>query len=180
MKKMLFGFLALALVLAACSPAENTPTVTQEPTTGYAAPADKEPAQTETAAGYPAQGEGMEIPTPAGYAAPETPNTNISLQVIRPNGEATLFSAEQFSQLPTTKVSGHAGVRLTDLIAAVGVSDYSEVVLDAADKTMSYTKAQITDTMILANVGNTGGMFFLSSDLAEDQWLHNIVSVKIK
>lgn len=180
MKKMFLSILVATFVMAACSPAASTPTATAAPD-AYAAPKSTDAsAPVATEAGYAAPAAVVEVPTPAGYAAPEPVNTNINLQVASPDGKVTTFGADQFAALPMTDENGHKGVRLTDLIAAVGVSDYTEVVLDAADKTMSYTKGQITADMILENTGNSGGMLFLSPTLAEDQWLHNIVMVKIK
>ncbi len=175
--------LCAALVLAACSPSqspagvksgESTPAAAQPnnqaaaaPTSGYPA----EPAATANQAGYPA----------TGY--PAQTSGSVSLQIVKADGSTATLAAADLQKIATTQVSigqsDQPGYKLSDVLAAAGVTSFQQVVVTGSSGSATLTQAQVTPDVILSTV-DPSSLSLAGPQLSADQSVKGVNKIEVK
>ena len=119
-------------------------------------------------------------PAPAGL--PTLPPQAI-LQVIRPDGKPTPFGLEDLKKLPAVQMSidgiTQTGPLLSTLLAAAGVTDFTEVTLTGGGATYRLTRAQVNEQTML-DFNNRGMVKLASTLVAKDLWVKDITLIQVK
>ena len=153
MKRLVILFLALVLILSACS-STQTPVPDAQP----AAPKTPQALQ----------------PTPASTAL---------FQIIKPDGSRVGFTWDDLKKLPlaTLTVEGKVeeGPKLSDVLKAAGITDFIEVSLNGSSSPVTLTKAQVDDNTIL-DFNNHGTVKLASSYVPKPNWTKDVSEIKVK
>ena len=176
----------LSLALGACSPSQATPApAANSEKSGY-------PAATGPTA-YPAQGNptGYPAPQPQGASAPTSPalagypapQSGQPLQIVKPDGSTVTLAAADLQKLSSVVVTvGHAdmsGYKLSDVLAAAGVTSFQQVTVTGTGAPVTLTQAQVTPDVILSTV-DPSGLQLAGSNLSADQMVKGVAKIEVK
>jgi len=119
---------------------------------------------------------GQTAPTSA-FAPPIT--------VIRPDGSSVTMTYETVANLPiqTLEVAGKTehGPILADFLAAAGVTEFSQATFFGLEnRTITFTRDQLTDEYILALRSKSKAVNLTSPNLTEEQWVLHVFRVEVK
>ncbi len=111
------------------------------------------------------------------YAPPVT--------VIRTDGSSVTMTYETISNLPlqTLTIAGRSenGPIVPDFLAAAGVTEFSQVTLTGLEnRTLTFTREQLTDEYILALRSSSRAVNLMSPNLPEEQWVLHVFRVEVK
>jgi hypothetical protein len=188
-----------SLLLAACGSGGATPEVKTGGETPTAAAAGG------TTGSYPAQSAQSNSPTQAvAYpAASEVPQVQatapaegypaqsgnapaaaaISIQIVKADGTTATLAAADLQKITPTQVtvgqSDQSGYKLSDVLAAAGVTSFQEVVVSGASGSATLTQAQVTADVILSTVDPTS-LQLASPTLAADQSVKGVNKIEVK
>ena len=154
MKKLFFILLALVLVLSACS--GSTPT---------SAPA--------------AQSDAPKTP----LALQPTPVSTALFQIVKADGSSMGFSWDDLKKLPLAQLTVEGkveeGPKLSDVLKAAGVTDYTEISLNGSSSPVTLTRAQVDDNTIL-DFNNHGTVKLASTYVPKPDWTKDVSEIKVK
>jgi hypothetical protein len=188
-----------SLVLAACSAGGGpsgektggeTP-VASQPTTDPAQSAQSNaPAAADAypAATLAAQVEVTTPPTmpPGGYPAQTNENppaTPITVQVVKTDGTTATLAASDLQKIAPTQVtigqSDQSGYKLSDVLAAAGVTSFQEVVVSGTSGSATLSQSQVTADVILSTV-DPNSLQLASPTLAADQSVKGVNKIEVK
>ncbi len=188
-----------SLVLAACSASGGTAgdkiggetPVASQPTT---VPAQSGQSNAPTTAdAYPAGTLAAQVevtipPTmpPGGYPAQTSENqpaAPITVQVVKADGTTATLAAADLQKITPTQViigqSDQSGYKLSDVLAAAGVTSFQEVVVSGTSGSATLTQAQVTADVILSTV-DPNSLQLASSTLAADQSVKGVNKITVK
>jgi hypothetical protein len=119
-----------------------------------------------------------------GCASPgETNEEKTLVQVIFPDGKTTAFSKADLEDLPqfAIEVGGKTeeGPSLSSVIQSVGVQDYSEVTLEGLNSTLTLSREQLTDDVLL-DFTNRDTMKLAAVDIPKKDWVKDITRIMVK
>ena len=184
--------LLFSLALSACSPSKSptaAPTAAGQKS-GYPAPTSQAaqpaypaqgsaPAQNNTA--YPAPQQGAGSPTTS--AAYPAPQAGLAVQVVKADGSTANLAAADFQKLTATQVTvGQAdmpGYKLSDVLAAAGVTSFQQVTVTGTGNPVTLTQAQVTPDVILSTV-DPNGLQLAGSSLSTDQMIKGVTKIQVK
>ena len=153
MKRLVIPWLSLVLLLSACSSTQAPSTVTQPS-------APKTPP-----------------------ALQPTPVVSALFQIIKPDGSSVGFTWDELKKLPlaTLTVEGKVeeGPRLSDVLKAAGITEFTEVSLNGSSSPAMLTKAQVDDNTIL-DFNNHGTVKLASTYIPKPDWTKDVSEIKVK
>jgi hypothetical protein len=111
------------------------------------------------------------------YAPPVT--------VIRTDGSSVDMTYETISKLPlqTLSIAGRSenGPIVPDFLAAAGVTEFSQVTLFGLEnRTLTFTREQLTDEYILALRSSSRAVNLMSPLIPEEQWVLHVFRVEVQ
>lgn len=173
MKKLmlLVSLIIIVLSMVGCEELpENRGTKVAPVGTGYPAAPGGAPAPV---AGYPAG-------NPGGAADPY-PVQGAAIQVMKPDNTAMTLSMDVLNQMAKVKITVDGktveGVKLLDILAKAGVSNFNKVIVAGSNGRMELTKSQV-DAQTIIKTAN--GVQLLSPTLAKEKWILDINLLKIE
>ena len=153
-KGLVISLLSLVLLLSACSNTQATAT-------------DPQPAAAPK--------------TP--LALQPTPVLTALFQIIKPDGSSVGFTWDELKKLPlaTLTVEGKVeeGPRLSDVLKAAGITEFTEVSLSGSSSPAMLTKAQVDDNTIL-DFNNHGTVKLASTYIPKPDWTKDVSEIKVK
>jgi hypothetical protein len=122
-----------------------------------------------------------------------TPKTPLALQpsqvstalfqVIKPDGSSVGFTWDDLKKLPlanlTIEGKVEEGPKLSDVLKAAGVIDFSEISLTGSSSPVTLTKAQVDDNTIL-DFNNHGTVKLASTYIPKPEWTKDVSEIKVK
>lgn len=169
MRKFLGLFLAIMFISLAMAGCEELPENKKT-----AAPKPGETKMASTA--YPANA----YPTnanDAGYPGGDAPMARI----IRTDNSIVDLKLSDLNKLTKVKVTADGkvqeGFKLLDILAQSKVSTFNKITLSDGKKTLTLAKVDVDDQVIL-NLGD--GLTLISARLKTDQWLKNVIQIKVE
>jgi hypothetical protein len=193
-----FILVCMSLALSACggsgiptvSPGNHAPTQPAAKNGYPAAPAAAYPSPAvaveagPTTAGYPAPGNAPAAPT---AQAPQSgqggQSTQGHLLVMKPDGSSVTLTGADLQKLTpadaTVGQSDQSGYKLSDVLAAAGVTDYQTVVVIGSGGSVPLTKAQIDTGVILSTV-DPASLQLVGSQLSADQMVKGVNQIQAK
>jgi hypothetical protein len=196
-----FVLIGLSLALAACSSGQPTAgdKAGSSPTTPPAAAA---PTQ---AAGYPAAQEAAAAqPTSAAYPAPQATQpepvaqpTQVvqptqaaqpvpaagSLLVVKADGTRVTLSSADLQKIVPTDVSigqsDQSGYKLSDVLAAAGVTSFTQVVVIGSGGSVPLAQTAVTADVILSTV-DPANLQLVGQTLSADQMVKGVTQIQVK
>ncbi len=156
------SLIGLLMALAGCAPAAAA--VTQ---------ATQTPASTAT--GLPAH---QATPTSlSGDADLPALQSGALFRVVKPDGSAVMFSAEDVKALPLaqymTEGKVEEGPKLLDVLAQAGVGEFNEVIISGPKSSQTLTKAQVDDQTVL-DLTNHGTVKLATPAIAKADWVKDV------
>lgn len=122
------------------------------------------------------------IATPTMGGLPTLP-TGAVFQVIDANGVVTLFGGAELGELPlgqiTVEEKVEEGPRLLDVLAAAGITSFTEVTLTGPESTMTLTTDQV-DEQVLLDLTNRGTVKLASPYVPKVDWVKDITLIQVK
>ena len=151
MQRLIVLLICLSLLLAGCS---------STPVGGPAADAPKTP-----------------------QALQPTPVSTALFQVIKADGSSIGFTWDDLKKLPLANLTVEGklqeGSKLSDVLKAAGVTDFSEVSLSGSASPVTLAKAQVDDNTIL-DFNNHGTVKLASTYIPKPQWTKDVSEIKVK
>ena len=112
-----------------------------------------------------------------------TPVSTALFQVVRADGSSMGFTWDDLKKLPlanlTVEGKVEEGPKLSDVLKAAGVTDFSEVRLNGSSSPATLTKAQVDDNTIL-DFNNHGTVKLSSTYIPKAQWTKDVSEIKVK
>ncbi|HEY3344893.1 MAG TPA: hypothetical protein VGJ97_08195 [Anaerolineaceae bacterium] len=189
--RTLLVLICLGLVLAACSPSQ--PVAGDKAGSSPTTPAGAQPAYPAAAtkpAGYPAavqQPAAAVQPTSAAYPAPQ--NTPVaqaqpgSIQVVKADGSSVTLSSADLQKISPTDVSigqsDQSGYKLSDVLAAAGVTSFTQVVVIGSGGSAPLAQADVTAEVILSTVDPTS-LQLVGPSLSADKMVKGVSQIQVK
>ena len=163
MKRSIFLFVTLTLLLSACSSAA-TPTA-----------ADPQP---------------VPVTQPPAAESPKTPQAlqptaalGVLFVVILPDGSSVDITLDQLKSLPLAQLTvdgkTEEGPKLMDVLALAGVTDFSEVSLEGSSSPATLTREQVDDNTIL-DFNNHGTLKLATTYIPKANWTKDISKITVK
>jgi hypothetical protein len=187
--------LCSSLILAACSPSGGTSGGKSGGETPTASALNNAPAAYPAQSGaptqpvaYPAASEvAQSAPTapPEGYPAQtgETPAAALSVTVVKADGTTTTLPATELYKLTQTPItvgqSDQTGYKLSDVLAAAGVTSFQQVVVTGTSGSTTLTQSQVTADVILSTV-DPNSLQLASPSLTADQAVKGVNKIEVK
>jgi hypothetical protein len=105
------------------------------------------------------------------------------LQVVAADGKATAFTLAQLKALPTATITVEGkvedGFRLRSLLEAVGVTDFTQVVLTGLDGMNVASSAQVDDNFLL-DFTNRDTVKVATTSIPKANWAKDIYLIEVK
>lgn len=128
-----------------------------------------------------------ETPLPAAPKTPTqlqpTPVADALFQVVKPDGGAVGFSWDMLKQMPLAQVTVEGkveeGVKLLDVLAEAGVTDFEKVTLTGNNGSMTLTRDQVNDEAIL-DFTNHGTVKQSATNVPKADWIKDITEIKVE
>ncbi len=128
-----------------------------------------------------------ETPLPAAPKTPTqlqpTPVADALFQVVKPDGSAVGFSWDMLKQMPLAQVTVEGkveeGVKLLDVLAEAGVTDFEKVTLTGNNGSMTLTRDQVNDEAIL-DFTNHGTVKQSATNVPKADWIKDITEIKVE
>jgi hypothetical protein len=185
----------LSLALTACG-AKQTPTPTAAPTTaeksGYPAASNAtEQSGYPAAENSPAPQEGSTYPAPEQSAGAPTaatgsypaPAAALTVQIVKPDGSTVNLTGTDLGKLTPTQVpvgqSDQSGYKLTDVLAAAGITSFQQVIVSGAGSPVTLTQAQVTPDVILSTV-DPAALGLAGTNLTADKMVKAVTKIEVK
>jgi hypothetical protein len=187
--------LCSSLILAACSPSGGTSGGKSGGETPTAAAVNGAPAS------YPAQEAQSGAPTqaeayPAAQTAPTSPPEGypaqtgeapaaaaLSVAVVKADGNTTTLAAADLQKITPAQVtigqSDQTGYKLSDVLAAAGVTSFQQVVVTGASGSATLSQADVTADVILSTV-DPNSLVLTSPTLTEDKAVKGVTKIEVK
>ena len=112
-----------------------------------------------------------------------TPAAGILIQVLKADGTSVGLTYNELKKMPLANITVEGmveeGPRLSDVLKAAGVTDFSEVSLSGSASPVTITKAQVDDNTIL-DFNNHGTVKFASTYIPKPQWTKDVNQIKVK
>jgi hypothetical protein len=112
-----------------------------------------------------------------------TPLSTALFQVIKADGSSVGFTWDDLKKLPLANLTVEGklqeGSKLSDVLKAAGVTDFSEVSLSGSASPVTLTKAQVDDNTIL-DFNNHGTVKLASTYIPKPQWTKDVSEIKVK
>ncbi len=112
-----------------------------------------------------------------------TPASTALFQVVKADGSSVGMTWDDLKKLPLANltVDGKVeeGPKLSDVLKAAGVTDFSEVSLNGSSSPATLTKAQVDDNTIL-DFNNHGTVKLASSYIPKANWTKDVSEIKVK
>ena len=112
-----------------------------------------------------------------------TPGSGVLLQVIKVDGSSVGLTYTDLKKIPLANITVEGmveeGPRLSDVLKAAGVTDFSEVSLSGSASPVTVTKNQVDDNTIL-DFNNHGTVKFASTYIPKPQWTKDVNQIKVK
>jgi len=112
-----------------------------------------------------------------------TPVLTALFQVVKADGSSMGFTWDDLKKLPlanlTVEGKVEEGPKLSDVLKAAGVTDFSEVSLNGSSSPATLTKAQVDDNTIL-DFNNHGTVKLASTYIPKAQWTKDVSEIKVK
>jgi len=112
-----------------------------------------------------------------------TPVSGALFQVIKADGSSVTMSWDDLKKLPlmTISVEGKVeeGPKLSDVLKAAGVTEFSEVSLSGSSNPVTLTRAQVDDNTIL-DFNNHGTVKLSSTYIPKPEWTKDVSEIKVK
>jgi len=178
---------SLALLLAACSQGQTTPTTTAPTESSGYPPAElNAPAAAPTDASYPGPEIQNQAPAPdtqvdPGYPAPAEGGP--ALIVYLADGNSVNVFRNNLEELPAVTIDAGGqqkqGPKLSDLLTIAGVTQYQSITIEGTGNNLTLEPAQITDQVIL-DLSDTAQVVLVAGGLPADQWVQGVQAVRAK
>jgi hypothetical protein len=156
MSRFIMALCLAALLIAGCTPA---------PVSDLPAP--------------PAATDGPKTP----QALQSTPVSTTLFQVIKPDGSSVGFSWDDLKKLPlaslTIEGKVEEGPKLSDVLKAAGVSDFTQVTLSGSASPVTLPKNQVDDNTIL-DFNNHGTVKLASTYIPKPDWTKDVSKIEVK
>jgi len=112
-----------------------------------------------------------------------TPVSTALFQVVKADGSSFGMTWDDLKKLPLANltVDGKVeeGPKLSDVLTAAGVTDFSEVSLNGSSNPATLTKAQVDDNTIL-DFNNHGTVKLASTYIPKANWTKDVSEIKVK
>ena len=112
-----------------------------------------------------------------------TPVSTALFKVIKADGSSVGFTWDDLKKLPLANLTVEGkiqeGSKLSDVLKAAGVTDFSEVSLSGSASPVTLTKAQVDDNTIL-DFNNHGTVKLASTYIPKPQWTKDVSEIKVK
>ncbi|MCX6067717.1 MAG: hypothetical protein NT121_18505 [Chloroflexi bacterium] len=112
-----------------------------------------------------------------------TPVSTALFQVVKADGSSFGMTWDDLKKLPLANltVDGKVeeGPKLSDVLTAAGVTDFSEVSLNGSSSPATLTKAQVDDNTIL-DFNNHGTVKLASTYIPKANWTKDVSEIKVK
>jgi hypothetical protein len=112
-----------------------------------------------------------------------SPAAGALFQVIKPDGSSFGFTWDDLKKLPlaslTIEGKVEEGPRLSDVLKAAGVTDFSEVSLNGSAAPVTLTRTQVDDNTIL-DFNNHGTVKLASTYIPKPDWTKDVSEIKVK
>lgn len=112
-----------------------------------------------------------------------TPASTALFQVVKPDGSSVSFTWDDLKKLPLTDLTIEGmveeGPKLSEVLTAAGVTDFSEVNLSGSSNPVTLTKAQVDENTIL-DFNNHGTVKLASTYIPKPQWTKDVSEIKVK
>jgi hypothetical protein len=103
--------------------------------------------------------------------------------VIKADGSSIGFSWDDLKKLPLANFSVEGkveeGPKLSDVLKAAGVTDFSEVSLNGSSSPVTLTKEQVDDNTLL-DFNNHGTVKLASTYIPKAEWTKDVSEIKVK
>lgn len=112
-----------------------------------------------------------------------TPVSTALFQVVKADGSSFGMTWDDLKKLPLANltVDGKVeeGPKLSDVLTAAGVTDFSEVSLNGSSSPATLTKAQVDDNTIL-DFNNHDTVKLASTYIPKANWTKDVSEIKVK
>ncbi len=112
-----------------------------------------------------------------------SPVSTALFQVIKADGSSIGFSWDDLKKLPLANFSVEGkveeGPKLSDVLKAAGVTDFSEVSLNGSSSPVTLTKEQVDDNTLL-DFNNHGTVKLASTYIPKAEWTKDVSEIKVK
>ena len=151
MKRIVLFVIAI-LLLAACA----APAATTEPTSLPKTPQELQP----------------------------TPVADALFVVVKPDGSEVGFTWDDLKKLPLAAMTAEGkveeGVRLMDVLAAAGVTEFSEVNLSGSASPATLTFDQVKDETTILDFTNHGTVKLSTNYIPKANWTKDVARIEVK
>jgi hypothetical protein len=158
MRRTAILLLALFFVISACSPA-TVPTEASIPA---------------------ATDDGPKTP----QALQPTPISGTLLVVVKPDGTEVGFTWDDLKKLPLAQMTAEGkveeGVRLMDVLAAAGVTEFTEVSLTGSSSPATLTFDQVKDATTILDFTNHGTVKLSTNYIPKANWTKDVARIEVK
>ncbi len=165
MRRTLILFLTLFLLLSACSQAPaatkaavptDVPVAPAEPTSPPKTPQELQP----------------------------TPVSGALFVVVKPDGTEVGFTWDDLKKLPLAQMTAEGkveeGVRLMDVLAAAGVTEFSEINLSGTSSPATLTFDQVKDETTILDFTNHGTVKLSTNYIPKANWTKDVARIEVK
>ena len=112
-----------------------------------------------------------------------TPVSTALFQVVKADGSSVGFTWDDLKKLPLAQITVEGmveeGPKLSDVLKAAGVTDFTEISLSGSASPVTITKAQVDYNTIL-DFNNHGTVKFASTYVPKPQWTKDVSQIKVK
>jgi hypothetical protein len=106
------------------------------------------------------------------------------LVVVKPDGSQVGFTLDDLKKLPlaqmTTNERTEEGVKLLDVLAAAGVTEFKEVSLTGSSNPATLTFEQVKDPTTLLDFTNRGRVKLATNYLPKESWTKDVFKIEVK
>lgn len=112
-----------------------------------------------------------------------TPVSTALFQIILADGSSKGFSWDDLKKLPLANITVDGkveeGPKLSDVLKAAGVTDFSEISLNGSASPATLTRAQVDDNSIL-DFNNHGTVKLASTYIPKLDWTKDVSEIRVK
>ena len=112
-----------------------------------------------------------------------TPGKGVLINVFKPDGSTVGLTYDDLKKMPLADITVEGmveeGPKLSDVLKAAGVTDFSEISLSGSASPVTITKAQVDDNTIL-DFNNHGTVKFASTYIPKPQWTKDVSEIRVK